>query len=231
MTDPQSARSERTGRSVVEPLRLPATVLGLGLALGLFSSIGDSLPIENPLIVLVAMANAAGPWLVAAFFAGAIQGHARRGALAGFLTLGIAVGIYYLYMILVWGQQVSDVPARAAIAWIGVAAAFGPLLGGVGGGWAARIPRYRVWGPAILSGGLLAEAAHRFIELEAWQGIDIARTSMQVAMVDATAAVILLLVLVNRDRLLTGFAAAVGVAVAGLAAITVIEVLVRAFIA
>ena len=38
-----------------------------GLALGLFSGLGDWVPADTVLHVVVALANAAGPWLVTAF--------------------------------------------------------------------------------------------------------------------------------------------------------------------
>ena len=45
-----------------------------GLALGLFSGLAIRLPADTVLHVVVALANAAGPWLVTAFVVGAMAG-------------------------------------------------------------------------------------------------------------------------------------------------------------
>ena len=72
-----------------------AVALALGVALGLFSLFGDGLPVDTPMIVLVALANAASPWLVTAFAAGALARDGKRGAIAGSLALSVAVATYY----------------------------------------------------------------------------------------------------------------------------------------
>jgi hypothetical protein len=71
-----------------------ATAVAIGLVLGILSAWFDSLPVDTPLIVLVAMANAVGPWLAVAFLVGTQMGDSRRGALAGLLALAVAVPAY-----------------------------------------------------------------------------------------------------------------------------------------
>jgi hypothetical protein len=66
---------------------------------------------------------------------------------------------------------------------------------------------------------LLAEVDYRFIQLEAWDGIDLARTSMQVAAVDTLVAVALPLVLLDRRRWLNAYAMSVGFGIVGLGAL------------
>ncbi|HEY8179539.1 MAG TPA: hypothetical protein VIH33_03990, partial [Candidatus Limnocylindria bacterium] len=58
-----------------------------GLALGLFSGLGDSLPADTVLHVGVALANAAGPWLVTAFVVGALAGSPLAGAITASAAL------------------------------------------------------------------------------------------------------------------------------------------------
>ena len=191
----------------------------IGIALGAMSWWFDRMPIHTPLIVLVAMANAGGPWLVAAFLAGSRMPQLRHGALAGFVALAIADAVYYAVMAA--GGQMADVAQQAAVVWLAAAAVAGPAFGAAGSLWASGIDRRRVAGVAILAGGLLAEAAYRFVQLEAWDGIDLARTSMQVVVVDAAVAVALPLLLLHRRPWGPAYATSIGLGIGGLGAISV----------
>jgi hypothetical protein len=81
--------------------------IGAGVALGAFSAAADRLPQDLP--VIVAMGNAAGPWLGAAFLIGALQRRPWRGAVAATLALAIAVIAYYTILGLS-GPTSSPVP-------------------------------------------------------------------------------------------------------------------------
>lgn len=187
-----------------------------GLVLGLFSAIGDGLPPDTPLHVVVALANAAGPWLAAAFAVGALQERPRAGAIAGLLTVAIAIGTYYA-AIYAGGHEVANLAGLLA-SWLAIAAVAGPLLGAAGAAWARSRGRLHVLGLAILCGGLLAEAAFRFIQIEGWTGIDLGRSYWQIAIVDLLGAVALPLLFLERARRREGYAwtlltGAVGLAV------------------
>ena len=191
-----------------------AITLVLGVALGLFSLIGDGLPVDRLTVILVALANAAGPWLVTAFAAGALQRHPRRGAIAGGAAMAAAVTVYYAGLI-IRDVAPTDV-GLVTIAWLVAGAVAGPLFGAAGGAWGEPGGRQRVVAAAVLAGGLMAEAAYRFIQLEAWDGIDVARTSMQVALVDAIAAALVPVVLLREGRV-TCYLASIAIAPIGVA--------------
>jgi uncharacterized protein DUF6518 len=186
------------------PRALLFAVLG-GIALGVLSWRLDSLPVDSRAIVLVALGNAAGPWLAAAFAAGMLQRAPRWGALSGALALGTAFVAYYasyeLSARLGSGPPLADGAGRYALVWLGVATLAGPLFGAAGAAWAAGTERERSWAVALLAGALLAEAAHRFISVEGWTGIDMTRTALQVAAVDVVAAAVLPLLLSERGSL------------------------------
>ena len=192
----------------------------LGAGLGLFSAFGDRMPIDTPLVVLVALANAVGPWVVVAFLAGAATRTARSGATLGAAALVMAVATYYVTSTLAYGSDFVD-PVRAIVVWGVVALVVGPPLGAAGATWAAGGP---LAAPAVglLSGLLLAEAIVRFVEVEGWTGYDLGRTALQVTAVDAIVAVLAPALLLRRNR-----AVAIGVAVVvGLACAAVLAVVV-----
>ena len=190
-----------------------AIAAALGLLLGLFSLVGDG----ARLTVVVGLANAASPWLVTAFAAGAVARHPRRGAVAGALALAIAVVVYYVGL-LARDSAPADI-GITTLAWIGVAVLAGPAFGAAGGAWGDGREPIAV---GILAGALLAEAAYRFILLEAWDGIDLARTSMQVAIVDLLAAALAPVLLLGRDRWPIAYGMALVVAPIGLALVALV---------
>jgi hypothetical protein len=198
----------------------------LGVAVGFFSSRADMLPIDTPLVVLVALGNAIGPWVAVAFAAGAVAGRPRAGAVGGAIALGIGVGTYYVAALLTWPGGMPSSLGLLVPAWLVLAGATGSLVGATGGLWASG-GRYRVVGPMILGGALFAEATYRFILVEGWTGIDLARTALQVALVDLVAAVLVPIVLLERSRWPVAYLGSAGVAVVGALLLAGAEGLIR----
>jgi hypothetical protein len=191
-----------------------------GLALGLFSGLGDRLPPDTFLHVVVALANAAGPWLVTAFVVGALAGAPLAGALTATAALAAAVSVYYL-TIYVAGNTVADV-ARSAGVWLAVSVVVGPLLGAAGGAWARPRRAFdRIGAVALLAGALAAEAILRLIQVEAWTGLDLARTDIQVGLIELAAAAVLPAVLLSPGERLRGYLGAV-IATAGATVLTAV---------
>jgi len=200
----------------------------LGVGVGLFSSRADLLPADTWLHVVVVMGNAVGPWVAVAFAAGAIQGEARRGALAGALSLCAGVATYYAAALLTWGDRAPTFLAQLALVWLLVAAASGAAVGTAGGGWANG--RYRSAGPIVLGGALLAEAIYQFVQVEGWRGIDMTRTGFQIAAIDTVAAILAPMLLVNRPRRPAAYVASVAVGGVGFLVLAAIELLIRALV-
>jgi hypothetical protein len=207
-------------------LRLIAAAL-LGLGLGLFSSWADFLPAQTPLHVLIAMGNAIGPWVAVGFAAGAIQRRTAIGAAGGAISLAAGVAAYYVAALLNWGAGVPSFMSQLILVWLLVALIAGCVTGAAGGSWASS-DRYLAFGPALLAGALLAEAAYRFIEVEGWLGIDLARTGVQVTLVDTFGAILVLALLLNRARWPNAVLATLVIGLAGLGAIAGVESLIRA---
>lgn len=205
--------------------RYALIALVAGGALGLFSGLGDRLPADTVLHVVVALANAAGPWLVTAFVVGAVAGAPLAGALTATAALVAAVAVYYLGIYLL-GNSVADLMRTAGV-WLAVSAVVGPLLGAAGGAWARpTAPWHRVGAVGLLAGALAAEGILRLIQVEAWTGLDMSRTDIQVGLIELAAAAILPAVLLGRDERLRGYlagalatVAATGLAAGALAAI------------
>jgi hypothetical protein len=205
-------------------LRFALTALVAGLALGLFSVVGDRLPADT-LHLVVALANAAGPWFVVAFAVGSLQVDRKRGAVAAALALAIAVVVYYAG-IYVGGNEVADL-ARVAGAWLVIAAVVGPVLGAAGAAWSGGDARSRGLAVSLLGGLLLAEAAHRLIQVEAWTGLDLTRSDIQVGLVEVASALLVpLLLLRAEDR--RRYLVSVPIAMAGVLAIFAVTAAIRA---
>src|SRR5215210_1567722 len=205
------------------PWRHTSVAVLLGIAVGVFSSRADMLPIDTPLIVLVALGNATGPWVTVAFAAGAVTGRPRAGAVGGAVALGIGVGAYYLAGLLTWPGGIPSSLGLLVPVWLVVAVATGSLVGATGGLWASG-GRYRMLGPMTLGGALLAEATYRFILVEGWTGIDLARTALQVALVDLVAALLVPVVLLERKRWPVAFLGSAVIAAVGAFLLTGVEV-------
>jgi Family of unknown function (DUF6518) len=197
-----------------------------GVVLGLFSGLGDRLPADTVLHVIIALANAAGPWLVTAFVVGALAGAPLAGAVTATAALAAAVAVYYL-TIYIYGNTVAEL-VRSAGVWLAVSAVVGPLFGAAGGAWRrARRPLARIRAVALLAGTLAAEGILRLIQVEAWTGIDLARTDIQVGLIELSVAAVLPIVLLSDGERLRGYAATVGATLAATAVIAAALLLIR----
>ncbi|HEX3220129.1 MAG TPA: DUF6518 family protein, partial [Candidatus Limnocylindria bacterium] len=136
-------------------VRLALVPVLFGLLLGLFSARGDGVHV----MVINGLANAASPWIMVAFVAGALQPSIRFGALAGTFTLLVAVLTYYVGFL---ASGASFLLPFLAL-WAAAAVVGGGLFGLAGGAWRADRARWGAPAVALVSGLLLAEAAHRLI--------------------------------------------------------------------
>jgi hypothetical protein len=204
----------------------PAAAVLLGVGIGLFSSRADLLPANTPLHVVVALGNAIGPWVAVAFVVGAIQAGSRQGSVGGAIALAVGVATYYLAALLTWGPGVPSFLPQLLVVWLLVALIAGLAMGAVGGEWAAK-GDHRSLGPMLLSGALLAEAAYRFIEVEGWLGIDLARTGVQIALADLIGAVIVPALLLDRRRWAAGYFGSLAIGVCGLGIVAGTQWLIR----
>jgi hypothetical protein len=207
-------------------LRRLAVAILLGVGVGLFSSRADMLPADTLLHVVVVMGNAVGPWVAVGFAAGAIEGGPRRGAAGGAIALCVGVATYYGAALLTWGDRVPTILPSLAVVWLAVGGASGGIVGAAGGGWASG-GRYRLLGPIVLAGALLAEAAFQFVQVEGWLGIDLTRTGIQIATIDTLAALLVPLVLLERGRRPVAYLASIAVGCVGFLALAVVEALIR----
>jgi hypothetical protein len=205
--------------------RTLAGALLLGVALGVFSFVGDLTTGDSPEILLNALANAFGPWVVIAFVAGIVAARPTAGAWAGPLALMVAVVAYYVVFLLAWGDRLADVRITIVV-WLAAALVAGVIFGTAGGAWAAEA-RWRPLATALLCGGLLAEAAYQAVELAWCDCLDATRPTLYVVIVDTLFAVAAPLVLVERGRRLLTYAMAVALAIAGYAAIVLVLAVVR----
>jgi len=197
-----------------------------GVALGLFSGLGDRLPADTTLHVIIALANAAGPWLVTAFAVGALSGAPVAGAITATAALAAAVAVYYLTIYL-WGNTVAEL-TRSAGVWLAVSAVVGPLFGAAGGAWRRPRRRFeRIGAVALLAGALAAEGILRLIQVEAWTGLDLARTDIQVGLIELIVAAVLPTALLSAGDRLRGYAATAATTVAAALLIAGALVLIR----
>jgi hypothetical protein len=127
----------------------------------------------------------------------------RFGAPQQIVALVVAVVAYYLG-IYAAGNEVSDV-TRVAGAWVVVAVVVGPILGAAGGAWSGRT-RHRILGAGMLAGTLLAEAVFRLVQVEVWTGIDLARTEIQIGLIDAAAGLLVPVLLLEPGEHVQGYA-------------------------
>jgi len=172
------------------------------------------------------MGNAVGPWVVVGFAAGAVQREPWRGAVGGALALSVGVATYYAAALLTWGDRAPTFLPALALVWLAVAAASGGAVGAAGGGWASG-GRYRVLGPIVLAGALLAEAAYQFVQVEGWRGIDVARTGVQIAAIDTIAALLVPVALLERARRPQAYLGSAAIGAIGFVVLAAVESLIR----
>ncbi len=94
-------------------------------------------------------------WLLGAFVVGTLSQGPVRGAITGTLTLAGAVVVYYV-LIVASGDRASVNLLPVALAWTGVAAVAGPVLGGAGGAWNHPHGHRRAVAAGVLGGVLVA---------------------------------------------------------------------------
>jgi hypothetical protein len=204
-----------------------AVAIALGVALGVLSLAGDVVSDEGPTIILNGLANATAPWTLVAFVAGVLQRRPRMGALAGAGALLVAVATYYVTFVLVWGgDRLADVRFMVVV-WLVAATVAGAVMGAAGGVQARPDPRLRAVGLSLVCGALLAEAVYLLVQLEVWNGIDLSRTYLVVAVFDIFVAVLIPIVLGQRGSRAVTYLGSVGLAIVGYVAISVVFALIR----
>jgi hypothetical protein len=199
----------------------------LGIGLGAMSVVGDFTTDDGPAILLNALANAMGPWVVVAFIAGVAAGRPVAGILAGLIALAVAVATYYLGAVIFWGDRVPDLRVTILV-WLAAGLAAGSILGGAGGTWAGADRRWRPLAAALLSGGLLAEATYYANDLANCNCLDATRPALYVVLINFAVAVVAPIILVAPGSRLRTYAYAGGLAVGGYAAIVLVFAAVRA---
>jgi uncharacterized protein DUF6518 len=206
-------------------LGLGAAIL-LGVVLGALSVVGDFTTDDGPAILLNALANAMGLWVVTSFVAGVAAGRPLAGIVAGVTALGVAVVTYYLGAVVFWADRVPDLRVTVVV-WLVAGLAAGSIFGGAGGTWAGAERRWRPVAVGLLSGGLLAEAAYYANDLATCDCLDATRPALYVVIVNLLVATIAPLALVERGQRVRTYAYAAGLAVGGYAAIVVVFAAVR----
>ncbi len=176
-------------QSVNDAVRMGAAML-IGLMVGAFSTFGDPIGV----MVINGLANAASPWVVTAFFAGALQRGPRRAVAGGVAAMVAGVVMYYIGALLEGHTHLLF----QFVVWTAAAVVSGCLFGLAGITWRMRSDLWRPIAVAAVSGTLLAEAAHRFILVEIWTGWEWEITYVQVAVANIVMAGLLLLVLLER---------------------------------
>lgn len=162
--------------------------LALGVAVGFAARAGHELAREP-----YWMASLGGPWLVAAFAAGALAGDRRVAALAGAATIVTGTFTYYSLLAVYHGVMYLSIPTAHAdygvamtIGWSAAGLAIGAGFGAAGALW--RRGGASLWaagGAAALGGALAGEAlllhaawsspwAQRVLALELATGVVVA---------------------------------------------------------
>ena len=209
------------GRAPIHVRAWGATLL-LGLLVGAASLLGDSAGIR----LLNGLANAAAPWLLVAFVCGALHRGPVAGAIAGATALLIGVLVYYLGVPFVFGADHAYAGPLIAM-WLAGSVVGGGVAGGAGPTWSgAESPRRAIAG-ALPAAALFGEAAHRFVQVEPWEGIYLLSTYAQVMLAEAIAGVVVLWFVSRGRERRTGYLAVAGLSVAGLAALVAVERLAR----
>ena len=100
------------------------------------------------------LANAASPWLLGGFAAGALARRSRLAVVAGLSACAIMVAAYY-------GTAAAiDMPVARYLGgfWLGCAVIGGPVSGLAGWAWRRGSGRVRAYGAAFPAGTFIAEA-------------------------------------------------------------------------
>ena len=209
------------------PLSWLAIALLLGIGLGVLSVVGDFTTDDGPAILLNALANAMGPWVVTAFIAGVAASRPARGIVAGVLALASAVATYYIGAVVMWADRVPDLRVTVLV-WLAVGIVAGSIFGGAGGTWAGAERRWRPLAVGLLSGGLLAEAAYYANDLATCDCLDATRPALYVVLTNLAVALAAPLALVDRGQRARTYTSSAALAIGGYAAIVVVLAAVRA---
>ena len=114
------------------------------------------------------------------------------------------------------------------LVWLAAGLAAGSILGVAGGTWAGADRRWRPLAAALLSGGLLAEAAYYANDLANCDCLDATRPALYVVLINFAVALVAPIILVASGSRLRTYAYAAGLAVGGYAAIVLVFAAVRA---
>jgi uncharacterized protein DUF6518 len=152
-----SARERRPG----SPVLGLAAGLALGVSVGFASQAGHHLPGDA-----YWLASLGGPWLVAAFVAGALARRTAWGAVAGAATIVVGTLTYYWTVVIYHGLMLSPIaPGRErygvvmTIGWSVAGTAVGAAFGYAGALWRrGGASLATAAGAAALAGALVGEA-------------------------------------------------------------------------
>lgn len=195
----------------------------IGALVGGYSAASDLLLgpfIGTPFLVLVNLGNAAAPWIVAAFAAGAMTISLPAGVARGVGTLLVAVASYYviqMIQVLEYGELRLGILAL----WIAVAMIVGTVFGAAGSAWRRR--RRPGLAVGVLSGALIAEAGFVFGQLGGFAEIDLGVGRMQLVLLLLAAAVIAPLLLLRGWLVVLAYSSGLAFALVGLVAISAIS--------
>ena len=145
-------------RSTASAGRRVALVVGVGLATGVITQIGQSVLPDG----WSQVANAISPWLFIAFLVGATMPDARWAAAAGIATLVLALVGYYAMVELRFGYGAST---GSLVRWGVGALVGGPVFGVAGWRWRVGPPRQRAIALGLLVAVAIAEGAYDAVVL------------------------------------------------------------------
>lgn len=132
------------------------------LAVAVGSVLGGAAQIASDVHPALRWAAALGvPWLVTAFFAGALLGDRARGAFAGAAALVLGTLTYYVLRVALNGEvglgiDYPSVPI--VVGWCAAAVCGGGVFGLAGAAWRRGGERAHVLAVAVVSGALVGEA-------------------------------------------------------------------------
>ena len=158
------------------------------------------------------LANSGAVWVTGAFFVGAVMGTMRMAAVAGLVTLLLAVVSYYLATL--WFAGVGISSGGTAI-WVGTALVGGPIFGGAGWWWRWGSGRQRVVGAATLGAVYVAEGAFTLLRIPALSAVGWVEVVVGLAFV--------VVLLHSRREVPLGLAALVPLAAVGLVGYLLID--------
>ena len=202
-----------------------------GAFVGAYSAVSDLLLgplIGTPFLVLVNLGNAAAPWVLAAFAAGAMTISLPASVANGVGTLLVAVATYYAIQAIQFIEY-GELRLGILALWVAVAMIVGPVFGAAGNAWhRKRRPGLAV---GVLSGALIAEAAFVFAQMGGFGEIDLGVGRMQLVLLLLAAAVVAPLLLLRGRLVVLAYGSGLALALLGLVAIsgvsTALDALVR----